>query len=162
MPWQEGFCIPHCCLQRSSRCFQLLARPGGVDAMWFGSAVALGRGISQHRLVLVLVLLGCELKQVAPQAVLVGMGMAWVGVPVWCRARSRRWLLPWRRGAAGWVPSHAIGVKISAICLGCGLVAFGVSALWDGGAQAEGGCGECGLRGPGANSPFSCVRPLQK
>lgn len=132
--------------------------------MWFGSAVALAHGISEHRLVLVLVLvlLGCELNQAAPQAVLVGTGTAQVGAPVRCRARSRRWLLPWRRGAAGWVPSRAIRVKISAICLGCGLVAFGVSALWDGGARAEGGCGECGLRGPGANSPFSCVRPLQK
>lgn len=54
--------------------------------MWFGSAVALGRGISQHLLVLVLVLLGCELKQVAPQAVLGGTGMARCGSGSQCGA----------------------------------------------------------------------------
>lgn len=54
--------------------------------MWFGSAVALGHGISEHRLVLVLVLLGCELNQVAPQAVLGGTGMARRGSGSQCGA----------------------------------------------------------------------------
>lgn len=95
--------------------FQAPAGVGGVSGVWFSSAVALGHGISRHRLIFSFCCCCCcryrcfELNQMSRQAVL---GRR-------CRRRVRKGRWRWRTAA-----SRADRNNNGIVRVRCGLVAF--------------------------------------
>lgn len=100
---------------------------GGRIGVWFSSFVASGHGISQHRLIFLLLLLLLqlfELNRMSRRAAVTmpcAPGMAEVRDPPRYKAQSGRRVLFWRWRTAA---SRADRNNSSSICICCGLVAF--------------------------------------